>query len=74
VDRGVSLSGLTPLVKKYIKGYSKGYSKLYEQTKQYLPVAIDRSKKVLQQQEANGTDNPSTRMHELMEYLDQIKK
>ena len=60
-------------IKSHIKDYQKGCKDIFDKTKPYLQVAIARARKISTQQEINGTDNPSTNMHELVEYLSSIK-
>lgn len=61
-------------ISNYIKNYYKGHQSIFEMTKENLQIAINRSKKIYEQQAKQGTDNPSTNMHELIEYLSNIKK
>lgn len=65
-------------LKKYWPDYEKGMSRPYESLKKILPAAqeqaIERSKRILAQAQADGDENPSTRVHELVEYLLNIKK
>lgn len=61
-------------LKKHIPEYDKGRIDVFEKTKSFLQLAIKRAKRVKTQQEQNGTDNPSTNMHELIEYLMNIKQ
>ncbi len=61
-------------LKKYMKGYNKGHKNIFEETKDLLDVAIDRAKKIDDLQRKNGTDNPSTKIYQLVEYLRSIKK
>ena len=60
-------------VKNHIKDYHKGDKTVFEKTKSNLETAIARAKKIHAQQAKNGTDNPSTNMFELIEYLSSIK-
>ncbi len=61
-------------LKKHIKDYKKGSKDIFEKTKHNLRTAIKRAKKYDQQQGDDGTDNPSTKVHELIEYLLEIDK
>lgn len=61
-------------VKIYIPDYHKGHKSIFEITKPYLDLAIDRANRIDAQQKTAGTDNPSTKMHELIEYLIRSKK
>ena len=63
IDR---LSGFIP---DYAKGNKDIYSGIAKQTKQ----AIDWSKRALREADANATDNPTTYVHELVEYLQKLK-
>lgn len=60
-------------IKNYIKDYHKGHKDIFNVTKHKLKIALDCAKKIYAQQEENGTDNPSTNMYELIEYLENIK-
>lgn len=53
--------------------YRKGATDTFEITKEHLNLAIKRSKRIYKQQQKDGFDNPSTRIHELVEYLIQFK-
>jgi len=64
IDR---LSGFIPY---YAKGKKDIYSGIAKQTNQ----AIDWSKRALQQANDNATDNPTTYVHELVEYLQNLKR
>jgi len=56
-------------LKKYIESYAKGDQGYFEILINQLPQAIQYSRRVLIEAKANGTDNPSTLVHELVEYL-----
>ncbi|HAT1994491.1 RloB family protein [Legionella pneumophila serogroup 1] len=61
-------------VRHYIRDYQKNNVNIYHITKQHLTIAIDRAKRLRQNQSDIGTDNPSTNMYELIEYLEQIQR
>lgn len=61
-------------LKKFLPDYEKGGKNIFHKTKSLLPQAISNAKKVLHHCETGETDMPSTRMHELVEYLQQLKK
>jgi hypothetical protein len=65
---------LTSEIKKYLKNYKKGDKTIYEKTKNYIDIAIMRAKKIDNFQIKNDTDNPSTKVYLLAEYLKDIKK
>jgi len=56
-------------LKKYIPDYRKGDKGIYEATKGNLEIAIKNCKKANLAAHEVGTDNPTTLMHELIEYL-----
>ncbi len=60
---------LRRLIPDYAKGKSDIYSGLAKQTNQ----AISWSKRALKQAINNDTDNPTTYVHELVEYLQNLK-
>ncbi len=59
-----------------LPNYQKGNQQIFEQTKELLEKAIQRAKQVEQyhKNNATGTDNPSTRVYELVTYLQNLKK
>jgi hypothetical protein len=59
-------------VKNHIKDYHKGYNEIFAITKGKINIASQRAKEICLQQEKNCTDNPSTKMHELIEYLQRL--
>lgn len=61
-------------IKVHIPQYSKGHQDIFNITKKNLQVAVDRAKKIDGQQEKNRTDNPTTKMYQLVEYLMSVKK
>jgi hypothetical protein len=56
-------------VRTHIGGYAKGMAGAYELTKPNLEAAIDRATKLENLVEVLGVSNPSTRVHELVNYL-----
>ena len=61
-------------LKKHLPDYEKGEVGLYQRLEDKLDIAIVNAKKGLAAAEAVGTDNPTTRMHLLVEYLHNLKK
>lgn len=57
----------------YLAGYTKGMAGLYARTKSRLGTAESNAVKALKAAQHAGTDNPSTRIHELIAYLKNIK-
>jgi len=60
-------------LKRYIPEYEKGDNEVYELTKDRLDSAITNAKKVARHCDAADTDMPSTKIHELVEYLKNLK-
>ncbi len=60
-------------LKSELPGYAKGTMGIYEQLKERLPTAIENSCKVANYCKSAGTDHPSTQIHELVEYLQNLK-
>lgn len=60
-------------LRKYMPGYCKGDHGVFHELMGHTPQAIAWSKRALHQASQNGTDNPSTLMHDLVEYLQQLK-
>jgi len=59
---------------KYIADYAKGDNGRFEQLIGQLPQAIIYSQRVFEVAQANNTDNPSTLIHVLVEYLQNLGK
>jgi len=66
-------ANLTDHLRKFFPAYSKGNANTYNEIKSQTTRAIDRSKWALKQARENERDNPSTLMHELVEYLNHLK-
>jgi hypothetical protein len=60
-------------LKDHLPGYEKGDHDTYQATKERLETAIVNSKRVVHHCETGGTDMPSTKVHELVEYLKNLK-
>jgi len=60
-------------LQNYMHGYSKGDKGIFRQIMDQTDRAIAFSKRALKAAENAGTDNPTTRMHELVEYLKTLK-
>jgi hypothetical protein len=62
-------------LKKHFPNYQKGNQGIFEKVKDKTDTAIQRAKRVEQYHEDNATetDNPSTRIYELVEYLQNLK-
>lgn len=61
-------------LKKYIPNYKKGDSNIFEKVNNKLSDAIENAKLLTIYHQTSGTDTPSTKVHELVEYLMDLKK
>lgn len=57
-----------------LPGYAKGDQGIYDQTHANLDTAVDRSRRVLQAALEHGSENPCSRMHELVTYIRNLVK
>jgi hypothetical protein len=60
-------------LKGYMAGYEKGTNTVFATLIGELEFAKNNAERALRETEANGTDNPSTRVHELVSFLQLIK-
>lgn len=60
-------------LKKHLPGYTKGQRDIFDALQAKLKTAKKYAKRSLKQAKQNKTDNPSTRVHELVEYLQNIE-
>lgn len=61
-------------LKTHIPDYEKGNPDIFEKVKSKLDAAISNAKSLEIFHQNSGTDNPSTKVHELIEYLQNLKK
>lgn len=61
-------------LKNYIPEYEKGLAGIFSQCFSQLEFAKSNAKRALQAAEQNSTENPSTHIHELVEFLQKIKQ
>jgi len=61
-------------LRNHLQGYNKAMPYIFELTSDLIDVAIRNAQIVLRNVEAVGTDNPSTKVHELVLYLQKVKK
>ena len=61
-------------LERYLPGYEKGCRNLFSELFTQVEVAKKRATKVCVQAREAQTENPSTRVHELVEYLQNIKQ
>lgn len=60
-------------LKGYMAGYEKGANSVFATLIGELEFAKNNAERSLRETEANGTDNPSTRVHEMVSFLQSIK-
>jgi|SRR3989304_4703087 len=60
-------------LKKHIAGYQKGGRNIFEVVKDKTDSAITNAKRLEAFHQTSGTDNPSTKVHELVEYLQDLR-
>lgn len=73
----VGMSACKALINDFpseLSGYEKGQRGLYKRLEVHTKTAISNAQKSLEQAEAAGTDNPTTRMHILVMDLFTLKK
>ena len=68
-----SCGRLIDKLKKYMPTYQKGDESIFGQLLDNLPQAIAYAATSLRAAEKTGNDNPSTKIHKLIEYLQSIK-
>ena len=61
-------------LRAYIPGYAKGSADVFGTTYPRVDEAIKHAERLEKGQEKAGTDNPSTKVHRLVEYLRNLKK
>ncbi|MEA3358535.1 MAG: RloB family protein [Thermodesulfobacteriota bacterium] len=61
-------------LKKYLPAYQKGDQDIFSKIQDKLENAITNARRVEQFHQTSGTDNPSTLVHFLVEYLRDLKK
>ena len=75
-----NLSGNSPChqvskaLKKYIPDYQKGQRRIFDCFIDRLDQAMKNAEQALRDSEHNQTDNPSTRVHQLIRVLQDLKK
>lgn len=60
-------------LKQFIPAYEKASNTLFQMTKDRMKTAINNAEKILKHCALVGTDDPSTKIHELVLYLQQLK-
>jgi hypothetical protein len=61
-------------VKKHFASYSKGRRGVYSELESKLDIAISNAKKLVQHNASTGSTNPATAVHELVDYLRNLKQ
>lgn len=60
-------------LKKHLRNYTKGQQKIYTQVKEETDKAMRHAEQANRQAEQNGTDNPSTLIPTLIQYLRNLR-
>lgn len=60
-------------LKEYIKDYDKGSGGVFARTAEYLPVALEHARRRARRADADGTTNPRTDIHLLIQHLDDLR-
>ncbi|MCP8899268.1 RloB family protein [Gilvimarinus xylanilyticus] len=60
-------------LQNYMPAYTKGTRGVFAELIDQLPFAIANAERALRQAEGNNTDNPSTHIHTLVQYLQTLK-
>jgi len=61
-------------LKKYLPAYQKGDQDIFNKIQDKLDNAITNARRIEQYHQTSGTDNPSTLVHSMVEYLRDLKK
>lgn len=61
-------------LKPYLPKYTKGKKGIYRQTKAKLATAIKNAEEVVEYCKSAGTDHPSTQIHKLVTFLQELKR
>lgn len=61
------------VLKNFMPDYAKSDNDVFSRLVDQLPFAIDNAGRALRAAEVNDTDNPSTRVHELVQFLQNVK-
>jgi hypothetical protein len=67
-------AGVIEELKKYLPAYQKGNQNVFNKIRDKLDNAITNARRVKEFNQTSGTDNPSTMVHSLVEYLRDLKK
>jgi hypothetical protein len=67
-------AGVIEELKKYLPAYRKGDQDIFNKIQDKLDNAITNARNVEQFHQTSGTDNPSTLVHSVVEYLRDLKK
>lgn len=61
-------------IKDHIDGYAKAFDGVFDTLSQHTGNALANGKKLHAHNAATGSNNPATKVHELVEYLKNLKK
>ena len=61
-------------LRRYLPGYKKGNNDIFDKLRDKMDEAIKRAYEIEKFHKTSETDNPSTKVHHLVEYLRDLKK
>ena len=60
-------------VRRHLRVYVKGYKTIFDELSPKLPTALQNAKRLQRENAKTGSDNPGTKVHDLVEYLLNLK-
>ena len=60
-------------LRNHIPAYSKGHASIFDDLIPYFQIALENAKHLAKDNAATGSSNPSTKVHELVEYLAKLR-
>ena len=61
-------------LRSYLPGYKKGDREIFHKLQDKMDEAIKRAREIERFHKTSGTDNPSTKVHSLVQYLKDLEK
>ena len=61
-------------VRQHLRVYVKGHKTIFDELSPKLPTALQNAKRLESENIKTGSDNPSTKVHDLVEYLLNLKE
>jgi hypothetical protein len=60
-------------LKSHIPAYTKGHATIFDDLNPHIQVALEHANRLARDNAKTGSDNPSTKVHELVKYLLELK-